>query len=207
MAKYRWPSDPQGKPPSHSISWQAHQANLFNQSQASGTAGAQNAQNAAQANAYQPGGSPAAPAPVAPPPPDWQQIAAESAATRGVQYADAQATYDRSRINRDFGYNAAGGVDPSNPYSRAALLERNFKQQQAGDTNSFADQGHLYSGALQNQKNETTFGYLSDRNTLRNQYSDANNDVTLGQLGAYSSAGGAVSQERINALLRALGQG
>jgi hypothetical protein len=145
--------------------------------------------------------------PVAPPPPDWQQQAYEASQARGVQYADAQATYDRGRIQRDFGYGDKGQVDPNNPYSRAALLERNFSQQQAGNTNSFAAQGQLYSGALQNQKNSTTFGYLQNKNDLRNQYADANADVSLGQLGAYSQAGGAVSEEKIRALLRALGQG
>jgi hypothetical protein len=144
---------------------------------------------------------------VAPPPPDWQQQAYEASQARGVQYADAQATYDRGRVQRDFGYGANGQVDPSNPYSRAALLERNFSQQQAGDTNSFASQGQLYSGALQNQKNQTTFGYLQGNNALRNEYADANANVALGQLGAYSQAGGAVSEEKIRALLRALGQG
>ncbi|MEK9726337.1 MAG: ATP-binding cassette domain-containing protein, partial [Rhodospirillaceae bacterium] len=45
---------------------------------------------------------------------------------RNVAYADAQATYDRGRIQRDFGYTASGAVDPNNPYSRAALLEQSF---------------------------------------------------------------------------------
>jgi hypothetical protein len=148
-----------------------------------------------------------APPPVGAPPPDWQQIAAESAATRGVQYADAQATYDRGRISRDFGYGANGQIDPSNPYSKAALLQKNFQEHTLGNTTSYAGQGQLYSGALQNAQNATTSGYLADSNSLHNQYSDALNQTSLNQLGAYSNAGSAVSQDKITAILRALRQG
>jgi hypothetical protein len=145
--------------------------------------------------------------PVGAPPPDWQQIAAESAAQRSVGYADAQATYDRGRIQRDFGYGANGQIDPSNPYSKAALLQKNFQEHTLGNTTSYAGQGQLYSGALQNAQNATTSGYLADSNSLHNQYSDALNQTSLNQLGAYSNAGSAVSQDKITAILRALRQG
>lgn len=45
---YRWPTDPPGKPPAHTIPWQQHQATLAAQAQAQGQAQAQTAQNAAR---------------------------------------------------------------------------------------------------------------------------------------------------------------
>jgi hypothetical protein len=96
-----------------------------------------------------------------------------------------------------------------NPYSKAALLDRNFKQSTLGNTNSYAAQGQLYSGALQNAQNATTFGYLSGSNSLKNQYHDAQHQTSpLNQLGAYANAGSARSvTRRYAALLQALGQG
>lgn len=61
-----------------------------------------------------------------------------------------------SRTNTllDYGYNeTAPGqitVDPNNPYSRAALLAKSYREAKAGTTNSMASQGQLYSGALRN---------------------------------------------------------
>ena len=48
-------------------------------------------------------------------------------------------------------------VDPNNPFSRAALLQRSYDQAAKGTTNSMAAQGQLYSGALQRQQNENAF--------------------------------------------------
>lgn len=70
---YRWPTDPPGKPPAHSIPWASHQANLAANNQAQQTAAQQAAQNAAKAAANQgppkglPAGTPQPPqAPQAP---------------------------------------------------------------------------------------------------------------------------------------------
>lgn len=201
MAKYRWPTDPKGKAPSHSITYEQHQKNSgVNYGNNNGPAWADwIGKNSAAVYGTPPpaeGG----------PPPDPQLIAAQAATQRGVGLADAQATYDTGRINRDFGYNAQGAVDPSNPYSRAALLDRSFKQGNTGDTNSYAAQGQLYSGARQNQANARTFGYLSDSNSLKNQYTDALGQTTLNQANAYSNAGSALTPEILASIKRALGQ-
>jgi hypothetical protein len=197
---YRWPTDPPGKKPSHSISWAKHQGHLQGTVTGKPQMGLPSSQAPAQAAIAD------APGPVGAPPPDPAAIAAEAAAGRNVQYADAQATYDQGRIGRDFGYNAQGAVDPSNPYSRAALLDRNFRQSTLGNTNSYASQGQLYAGSLQNAQNATTFGYLSDSNSLKNQAADAYHQTYSNQLGAYANAGGAVSDAKYNAILKALGQ-
>lgn len=48
MALHRWPNDPPGKPPSHTIPWAVHQANQAAQQQARMTSQQQNAVNAAR---------------------------------------------------------------------------------------------------------------------------------------------------------------
>lgn len=46
-----------------------------------------------------------------------------------------------------------GAIDTSNPYSRAALLQKSYDQNRAGATTSMASRGQLYSGAHQNAQN------------------------------------------------------
>lgn len=175
--------------------------NTYNAGQHSGAYG-----SAQYANSYdpsQPFGTAQQPGPQ---PPDWQEQAYAAAQGRSVQYADAQATFDRGKINRDFGYAADGSVDPNNPYALAALNERHHEAAARGVTNSAAAQGNLYAGSTQNAKNSELFGYLQNKNTLRNQYNDATHQTTLNQLGASTNAGSAISNDKIAALLRALGQ-
>ena len=85
--------------------------------------------------------------------------------TAGLQQAKQQALLQ-------YGYtqDASGNLafDPSNPFSQAAMLKRSYDQGQAGNTNSYAARGQLYSGALQNAQNETGFQYQKSNNTLSN---------------------------------------
>jgi hypothetical protein len=60
-----------------------------------------------------------------------------------------------------------GGVQASNPFSKAALLVRNYQQQRGRTTNGYAAQGQLYSGAIQNQRGQDTFGYQQGQDTLQ----------------------------------------
>lgn len=56
---YRWPTDPPGKPPAHTISWQQHQATLAAVNREQGLAQHQGAVNAARVPAAPPKGLPA----------------------------------------------------------------------------------------------------------------------------------------------------
>src|SRR4051812_1357 len=82
--------------------------NAYNKGQHSGAYGTPQF-----AATYDPSQGFGSPQKAGPPPMDWQQQQAEAAQARGVQYADAQATFDRGRINRDFGYGADGQADPN----------------------------------------------------------------------------------------------
>jgi hypothetical protein len=82
----------------------------------------------------------------------------------------------KPQVLADYGYKASGydsagnplglSFDASNPYSRAALLKRNYDQQQTGTVNSMASRGQLYSGALQNAKASNEHGYNVADNAL-----------------------------------------
>lgn len=93
-------------------------------------------------------------------------------------------------------------VDPANPFSRAALLQRSYDQAKRGSTNSYAARGQLYSGALQNAQDENTFGFQRGDDQLRRAFAS----FILGQEGNRSQAVSAAGQARIAAASAALSQ-
>lgn len=50
-------------------------------------------------------------------------------------------------------------VDTGNPFSVAAMAKRAYDQRTSGNQVQYANRGQLYSGALKNQQDATTFGY------------------------------------------------
>lgn len=77
--------------------------------------------------------------------------------TKSAGYAQADYGYTGSDTNGDGIPDSGFTLDPNNPFSRAALLQKTYEQNQRGTTNSMAAQGQLYSGALQDAQNENTF--------------------------------------------------
>jgi hypothetical protein len=67
--------------------------------------------------------------------------------------------YEQTLFGQEMGFDAAGNLDPSNPYSIAMNLQRRFQQGQRGTTNSMAAGGQLYSGAHQRNLDEGTYQY------------------------------------------------
>jgi hypothetical protein len=129
-------------------------------------------------------------------------LAQDAANQRNNAYQGAQAAFDRGNINREYGFTANGGIDPSNPNSRAALLQRSYQQGQQGDNTSFASQGQLYSGAYQSQIDSRTQGYNTDRQRLQAEQNQATGQTYLNQ---FSGSSGGAGPEQIEALRRALG--
>lgn len=62
-------------------------------------------------------------------------------------------------------------VDVTNPFSRAALLVRTHRQNERGNTNSYAARGQLYAGSLQNAQNEEGFRYQGGQDALLKDFS------------------------------------
>lgn len=94
------------------------------------------------------------------------------------------------------------GVDTSNPYSRAALLQRSYDQSRAGNQTSYAARGQGYSGALVNAQAAAKTGFDTGSNQLRGAF----NDVIRGWLGNLGAQGGQFGTDRGQALGGAVGR-
>lgn len=79
---------------------------------------------------------------------------------------------EESQIGQEYGL-----TDTSNPFNRAAMLQRSYDQQQRFNTNSMAARGQLYSGALQARRNETQFGFLRDKDSLSRDFTRLMSDI------------------------------
>lgn len=135
------------------------------------------------------------------PPIDPNYEATKISAGRNVALSDADALYQNTQIENSYGL----GSDTSNPYSRAKLLENNYQRQQRGTQIGLAQQGQLYSGAMQTAQDENTRNYSMGYDQLARGYGDAKYQNTRAQLGTYAANATGVDQEKFNALLRALG--
>lgn len=85
----------------------------------------------------------------------------------------AQIQYGRGQIAQQYGFNQQGGMDASNPYNLASMLERSYHQGQRGTLNSMAGRGQLYAGSTQRGLDEGTFQYSRNRDSLQRQARDA----------------------------------
>lgn len=83
-----------------------------------------------------------------------------------------QDTLDNLQKQRTSAEQSYGFDDASNPYSQAKLLERSYKENQAGTSARFAASGGLYSGALQRAKERGTFEHNRDVDQTRRQYQE-----------------------------------
>jgi hypothetical protein len=104
-------------------------------------------------------------------------------------------------VRQEYGFD-----DTSNPYNRAALLERAFRQRQAFATNSLASAGQLYSGALQTSQNEAAFGYGQNLDALRRSYEAALSAIRQRRLEAQDAATEAGLSAQSDAVSRALAE-
>lgn len=80
---------------------------------------------------------------------------------------------ERDRGLQDLGFTWNGDAnapsvafDPTNVFSRAALLQRTYRQAQAGNANSYAARGQFNSGAYQRQVANTNFNQQADETRL-----------------------------------------
>lgn len=153
--------------------------------------------------------TPAAPAPL-PVDPAYDAQVAGLARTRDDTLAGLGT--QRTAALANYGYNAqydpSGGVsgltvDPSNPFSRAALLTRNYQQSKAGTTNSLASRGQLYSGAMQTAQNANDFGYLQGQDNLQKQLTALLADISSRGTQANTGYETGVSQAMSDRLSRA----
>jgi hypothetical protein len=124
-------------------------------------------------------------------------------ANRNVALGKGEAAYQQGNLGFDYGYNPNGTINTANPYSRAAMLQLGYEHQQAGTTNSYAAQGQLYSGAIQNALGEGSRQYGANEAANRLAYQRATHGIQAGQLNTVANAGSGVSDADFQALLKA----
>ena len=103
--------------------------------------------------------------PAGPAPLDAQYTTDVAGADRDYNFGSTQLAQQQSQL----GYETGIG-DPSNPYSRSALLEQTYQRNQRGSTNSYAAAGQLYSGALQNASNANTADRAQGQHQIKYDY-------------------------------------
>jgi hypothetical protein len=147
---FRWPTDPPGKAPAHTKSWEAHNASST---------------------------KPAAAAPVQSPlpliePPDASFTAEIEGLGKTYRSDLVGNTEGRKRGLSDYGFTedeTTGGLtfDANNPFSRAALLKKNYDTQRARTGQTMAMSGNLYSGAGQHSQDLVNVDQLGAEDTLQ----------------------------------------
>lgn len=140
------------------------------------------------------------------PPPDPAFEAQKAAANRTLRLGDAYDVYQSGRVNSAFGNldNPAGDLT-GNPYSRAADLENAYLRAKRGSVNSYAAQGQLYAGSLQNRVEEDRRGYDQSLDSLKKAKQDALDQILKGGLDRYSQVGADITDDQLSMILRALG--
>lgn len=149
--------------------------------------------------------APAAP-PAAPPqaPMPWDVAASndEAAAERKRDNAQTGLSAGWLRSEQDYGLQGPWADYKTNPYSQAALLQRQYQNAQQGTKNSYAAGGHLYSGALLRAREGNTTAFDQSRDQLVRSRDDAfakNQAERVGADDAYNEAKGEAGWRRVNA--------
>ena len=130
-----------------------------------------------------PGGGAATPATPGynPQPLSFDPVYQNSVASANLGYDQTLAAnaYQRNRVKQTYGFD-----DPSDPFNRAAMLQKAYQQRTSGTTNSFAASGQLYSGATQRNLDQGRTDYDQSYSGLRRQYEDELQGLTQADLAA-----------------------
>lgn len=144
--------------------------------------------------------------PPAGPPVDPQLEAQKAAAAFSTRTGDAWDTYKSGQIDLEYGNLDDPTADlASNPYSRAALLQKAYNDQKRGSLNSYASSGQLYAGSYQNKTEADRFGYDQGLDALKKGKTNATDSLLLGKLQRYGQTGATVDEGTLNSILSYLG--
>ena len=155
-----------------------------------------------------PGAAPGGTPPSVGLPIDPQYDASMGAAERARARALAEITAQRASLGSTYGMgvNSQGGVfdDPSNPYSRAAVLKLIYDRRVQGNTNQMAARGQLYSGALQTEQNTAASDNSRQRDALIREFLANNVSLTAQELAAQDAYTDSVSGAGADRIARAI---
>lgn len=166
----------------------------------------------------------AAPGPAAPAPVSWQDSTYNQtvgAVNQSLNNLQTYLTNQGQALGLNYGVNYTGdpttgtagnfqidpNVDVSNPFSKAALLKKSYDQSVSGNTNSYAAQGQLYSGALQNAQNQSGLSYQQGQDALLKDFGSQFGGLYQQWLQAQQAATGQLTDAQAAALARAEASG
>jgi hypothetical protein len=152
-----------------------------------------------------PNTSPVVPAQGATPMPDPALMQQQATAANNIRLGDAWATYQTGQINADYGFNAQGAIDPNNPYSRAALLQRSYQDSQRGTTNSFAAAGQYGSSAYRGMVDRNAENFDIGVDQLKKSQGKEQAGVIQQQVQNYSTNSAGLDPARLQSILKQLG--
>jgi hypothetical protein len=104
-----------------------------------------------------------------PPDPNYEQQIGALQQQEATSVAGLQQQRQASLLNYGYTQGSDGSLafDPTNVFSQAAMLKRNYDQQRTGNTNSLAARGQLYAGSLQNAQNTSNFNEQQGSDALQ----------------------------------------
>ena len=164
---FRWPTDPAGKAPAHTISWEAHQAALKPAAKPAGGGPLITTPNGRvpvsewdfgwgkgvlqPPAATPPGATPSGQLPL---PVDAGYDDQTESLAKTLAQTQAGLRGERQRTLIDYGFNedptnGALSLDPNNPFSKATLLKAQYDRDRRSTALGMGARGQLYAGAMQ----------------------------------------------------------
>lgn len=140
-------------------------------------------------------------APPSPIPWSAQAETAMGTANRDRDFANTDLSLREQRARQDYGFD-----DMSNPYSRAAQLQRSYQNAQRGTTNSYAAAGQLYAGSLNNARNIDSYNFNKAWSEEQMAYQRELADIATARAQAEREAQEAIIAANAGALEDALSQ-
>lgn len=142
--------------------------------------------SSAHAFSNKPGSAPAPGTPPASAAMPWDAAAAndENSAQRLYEEKETGLGAGWYQTQQEFGLDPGFNDFSTNPYSKAAQLQRSYDQAKLSSVNSFAARGHLYSGALVGREEGNERNLNEGTNSLRNAYSQAQAQKVASELSA-----------------------
>ncbi|HZA18971.1 MAG TPA: hypothetical protein VE645_19175 [Pseudonocardiaceae bacterium] len=136
--------------------------------------------------------------------------AAAGIANRNLSSTLAQVQYQRGQLGQTYGL----GVDPSgnvfddvtNPYSRAATLQKMHDRAVRGTQTTMAARGQLYAGSLQNAQNANAEQNLRGRDAMIREFMAAQAQLKQQELAAGNAHADAMTAANAERVMRALAQ-
>lgn len=125
------------------------------------------------------------PKPVAPSPapydPNYENTLAALGRNRDIGLNGVN--YNRSMLQKNYGFNSDGTENTTDPYSRLATLRADYERIKRGTVNNSAASGQLYAGSRQNMDNFNLDNQNRDYSNLKSDFDQQDFSLTQQQTG------------------------